>query len=192
PWRSMIRGPQAARRRTRPKRADRGPGSAVPRRRARAVSSAHHSHSPSPMRSRIKAVHHGPPAQRAAPNRGSPTPAVSQRGAMSEPPATLHHPAEAALPPLIIQDRPAEVVAVKLGPVHGGNPELRVGQLPEEEVADAPLAPRADAQVGIGQSVSVKVVGKNFFGDPVGGEFARENGPGQFRRRPHNLSPTAV
>src|SRR5687768_611169 len=57
--------------------------------------------------------------------------------------------AEAPFAGRVGPDRLVEVLAAELRPEHVGHPELRVGDLPEEEVRDAELPRRADAEVHV-------------------------------------------
>ena len=58
--------------------------------------------------------------------------------------------AEAAVAPLELEQGVVQLPAAEVRPEHGRDHELGVGQLPEQEVADALFARRADEQVGIG------------------------------------------
>ena len=58
--------------------------------------------------------------------------------------------AVAALALLVVEDRLEQVPAAEVGPQRVGDPDLGVGDLPEQEVADAHLAAGADQQIGIG------------------------------------------
>ena len=66
-------------------------------------------------------------------------------------------PAVPALALLVVGHRLQQVAAPEVGPQHVGDPDLRVGDLPEQEVADAHLAAGADEQVGVGLAGGVEV-----------------------------------
>src|SRR5436305_1348047 len=69
----------------------------------------------------------------------------------------LGHATVAALPALVGQDRLEQVLAPEVGPQGLRHPDLRVGDLPEQEVADAQLAGGADEEVGVGLAGGVEV-----------------------------------
>src|SRR5689334_3050111 len=57
--------------------------------------------------------------------------------------------AVAAIALLVGEDRLEQMTAPEVGPQRLGYPDLRVGDLPEQEVADAHLAAGPDQQIGI-------------------------------------------
>src|SRR5687768_13285991 len=59
--------------------------------------------------------------------------------------------AEAPLALAVRRDRLVERCAVEIGPQRLGEIELGVGELPEQEVGDALLAPGADEKIGFGR-----------------------------------------
>jgi hypothetical protein len=67
--------------------------------------------------------------------------------------------AEAALALLVVLDGLQQVDAAEVGPEAVGDEDLRVGDLPQQEVRDALLARGADDQVGVGHVPRVEVVG---------------------------------
>src|SRR5678816_4257307 len=67
----------------------------------------------------------------------------------------------------------------EVGPQRVGDPDLRVGDLPQQEVADAHLAARADQQVRIGLAAGVEVRRKARFIDLIRSESVADD---PFRR----------
>ena len=65
--------------------------------------------------------------------------------------------AETALPVLVFEDGLEEVRRPEIGPEDRRDPDLGVGDLPEQEVRDPHLAARPDEQVGIGQAGGVEM-----------------------------------
>ena len=74
-------------------------------------------------------------------------------------------PAVAALARLEVDDRLEEIAAAEIGPEHFGDVDLRVGDLPEQEVRDAQLAAGADEQVGIVDVGGVEMIGEELLVD---------------------------
>src|SRR5579883_2468235 len=75
---------------------------------------------------------------------------------------------QAAIPPfalLIIRERSVKFSAAKIRPECFRYINLRIGDLPKQEVADAQLAAGADQQIRIRQPGGVKVFADNFFID---------------------------
>src|SRR5512145_2000179 len=66
---------------------------------------------------------------------------------------------------LEVEDGLQEVPATELGPVDVGDPDLGVGDLPEQKVGDTHFAARSDQQVGIGQTRGVEAVGERLLVD---------------------------
>src|SRR5262245_56872351 len=56
---------------------------------------------------------------------------------------------EAALPAPVVTERPLELLVVEVGPQHVTEIELRVCEIPQQEVADAMLAAGADEQIRV-------------------------------------------
>ena len=83
--------------------------------------------------------------------------------------------AEAAIALLIREHAFEQVPAAEVGPQRVGDPDLRVGDLPQQEIADAHLAARPDQQIGIGLAGGV--------------EQARET---VARRDPSGLMPASI
>ena len=80
--------------------------------------------------------------------------------------------AEAALALLIVDNRPAEVVLGEVGPEGVGEIQLRVGDLPQQEVADAQVAGGANEQVGVGDATCGETVAEQSVVDVVDAYFA--------------------
>ena len=70
--------------------------------------------------------------------------------------------AEATLPMLVVEDRLVEIALTEVGPKEIHEAELRVGQLPEQEVADPLFATGTDEQVGIRYIPCYKIVAHGF------------------------------
>ncbi len=64
--------------------------------------------------------------------------------------------AETALALLVVRDGFEEMDAAEVGPKAIGDQELRVGDLPEEEVGDALLPGGADDEIGVGHVAGVE------------------------------------
>ena len=60
---------------------------------------------------------------------------------------------------LIVRQRGVKFRTPKIGPKRLGDVNFRVGDLPQQEIADAQLAASADQQVGIGQAGGIKILG---------------------------------
>src|SRR5512135_1341926 len=67
--------------------------------------------------------------------------------------------AKAAFAALIVADRGVQLVAAERRPEFLADENVRVGKVPEEEIADAELAARADQQIRIGNAGGGKVRG---------------------------------
>ena len=61
---------------------------------------------------------------------------------------------------LVIHECLVQVPAPEVGPQGVGDPDLGIGDLPEQEVGDAQLATGADQQVRIGLAGGVQVLGE--------------------------------
>ena len=84
----------------------------------------------------------------------------------------------ATLALLVVGDGLEQVLAPEVRPEHVGHPDLRVGDLPEQEVRDPHLAARADEQVGVGLARGVEVGREGLLGD-AGGVLAVRHHVGQ-------------
>src|SRR2546422_1538537 len=62
-----------------------------------------------------------------------------------------------------------EVLASEIGPEHVRDPELGIGELPEEEVRDAELPARPDQEIRIRQPVRIEHAREELLVDPLGG-----------------------
>ena len=90
--------------------------------------------------------------------------------------------------PLVLGDGLEELLPAEVGPQHVGEHELRIGQLPQQEVRDAVLARRADDEVGIGLVGVVQVRPDGPLVDLAGGHALGHQGP----HGVHDLGPPAV
>src|SRR5215203_3174325 len=70
--------------------------------------------------------------------------------ARAEPLGVFADAAEAPLTLLEVADGLEQVLTREVGPEHGGEPQLRVRELPEQEVRRAHLAAGPDQQIGVG------------------------------------------
>src|SRR5216684_7598616 len=77
----------------------------------------------------------------------------------------LVDPAVAALARLKVDDRFEEIAAAKIGPEDFGDVDLRVGDLPEQEVRDAQLAAGADEEIGVVEVGGVEMIGEELLVD---------------------------
>src|SRR5439155_4943331 len=90
---------------------------------------------------------------------------------------------------LLVSDHGFEqVTAAEIGPQRFGDPDLRVGNLPQQEVADAHLAARPDQQVGIGLAGGVEKIAEPPLVELVGRDAGRQRAP----CRVDNLRTTTV
>src|SRR5260370_33334320 len=62
--------------------------------------------------------------------------------------------------------------AVEVGPERLGDENLRIRNLPEQEIADAHFAAGADQQVGVRQALGIQVPGQLFLADALCGSMA--------------------
>src|ERR1039457_4882397 len=103
--------------------------------------------------------------------------------AMGSGPISGRDAAEAAVPVLIVEDRPVELAAAEVGPEHARDVELGVGELPQEEIRDALLAGRADEEVGVRTVRGKQVVRDRLFIDlfrlPASGRDLSSEEPGR-------------
>ena len=72
---------------------------------------------------------------------------------------------EASLTGLVVQEGTIEVFSPKVGPVEIAEVELRIGELPEEVVADPTLPTGADQKIGIGKVRQIEMSGDVAVGD---------------------------
>src|SRR5690606_2046798 len=75
--------------------------------------------------------------------------------------------AEAAVPGGVVAQRSQEVDTTELRPVGLGEPDLRVGRLPQQEAGETLFARRPDDEVGVGLPRGVEVAAHTFHGDRV-------------------------
>src|SRR6185503_12495838 len=71
----------------------------------------------------------------------------------------LSHAAEAAVAAGVFLEGSEEFRFAELGPERGGDDQLGVGNLPEQEIAHAHFAAGADEQVRVGEVPGVEVFG---------------------------------
>ena len=57
---------------------------------------------------------------------------------------------------MIVENRAQQVGAIEIGPQRIGDIQLRISDLPQQEIADAHLAGGADQQVGVGRTGGVE------------------------------------
>src|SRR5437868_5602653 len=77
--------------------------------------------------------------------------------------------AVASIALLVGEDRFEQVAAAEIRPQRLGDPDFRVGDLPEEKVADAHLAAGPDQQIGIGLAGGVEELAEAPLVEIVGG-----------------------
>jgi len=82
--------------------------------------------------------------------------------------------------------------APEVGPQRFGKVDFRVRDLPEQEIADAHLAARANQQVRIGQTARIQVLLNLWFIDILRLQFALLSVPNQSSDRIDNLSAPSV
>src|SRR4030095_8274428 len=66
------------------------------------------------------------------------------------------HPTESAIALLKVGDRPVEVGGAEVGPQDRRDPQLGVGDLPQQEVGDAHLAAGANQGIGVAHPRAVR------------------------------------
>src|SRR5712691_9929967 len=131
-------------------------------------------------------------------NTGSRTSALSRRfsnaglrAASTSPPAATatatSHSTEAARPPLELGDGAIEVDRPEVRPVGRRDPQLGVGDLPQQEVRDAHLAAGADQEIRIRHAVGVEGAADVGLRDVVGSQLAGPHAPGQGPERVEQL-----
>src|SRR5512135_3807669 len=87
--------------------------------------------------------------------------------------------AEAPVPFLIIHDGPEEMFPAEIRPEDGRDPDLRVGDLPEQEIRDPELAAGADEEVRVGNARGQKEAPEALLVEVAGPDpAAAEDGPG--------------
>src|SRR5689334_19944132 len=100
--------------------------------------------------------------------------------------------AEATASALEVIDRLVEVFAPEIGPENVGHPELRVRELPEQEIGDAKLAAGADQEIGIGKPVRVQHAREELLVDPLRLDPVRARLDQDAADRVHDLRAPAV
>src|SRR5688572_5889962 len=99
---------------------------------------------------------------------------------------------EPALAVREVRERGLELGQVELGPEAFAEVELRVREVPEQEIADAPLAAGADEEIRIRQAVERERFGEQAFVDVAGGELAASAPLRERARRLHEVPASAV
>src|SRR5262249_13660760 len=89
-------------------------------------------------------------ASRSGPGSGSLTRTLVASGVSIDAP-------KAAVPPLKVGHGLKEVPPPEIGPQEIGDPELRIGYLPEQEIGEPHFAARADQEIGIGETRRIEV-----------------------------------
>src|SRR5579884_2183448 len=134
----------------------------------------------------------GLPATISSTVRGTPRSAVAAR--LTSPPAPRGREAgdamlstiqasEAPIPGLKGRDRLEEMDLLEVRPVDVGEVQLRVGDLPQEEVAEPLLAPGADQEIRVGQIRRKEKPTQHLLGDILRAHVPRRRGPRQPARR---------
>src|SRR5438128_10151791 len=96
--------------------------------------------------------------------------------------ASILQAAETPLAVGIVAEGGVQAGAIKFRPTLFGDPQFRIGNLPEEEVADTQLARRADKQVRVRHPTRIQRVAHSGFVDTVRIERAP---PNLLRNPPH-------
>src|SRR4029453_14893760 len=81
------------------------------------------------------------------------------------------HPTESAIALLKVGDRAVEVGGAEVGPQDRRDPQLGVGDLPQQEVRDAHLAAGANQEIGVGHAVGVQRAADVSLADVLGGQL---------------------
>src|SRR6266540_325647 len=102
------------------------------------------------------------------------------------------HPTEATLPAVKVGDRTIQLQRPEIGPQGGRDPQLGIGDLPEQEVRDAHLPAGADEEIGIGNSHGVERVTDVVLGDVLGGELAGPHLASESTERVEELVAAAI
>src|SRR5712691_1954939 len=106
--------------------------------------------------------------------------------------AATSHPTEPARPALEIGERAIELERTEVRPHGRGDPQLGVGDLPQEEVRYPHLAAGPDEQVRIGDPVGVERAAHVLLGDLRGAELARPHLLGERAKGVQQLLAPAV
>src|SRR5262245_22904937 len=112
----------------------------------------------------------GTPADASGTGKRPREPALARTGAAA---LLRSDPSVAAVSLLEVGDRAEELAASEVGPEGLGHPDLRVCDLPEQEVAHAELSARADEQIGIGDARGVQEAREGLFIEGRGVEASR-------------------
>src|SRR5438067_2563511 len=120
---------------------------------------------------------------------GLPAPPTSPPAATA---TATSHSTEAARPPLELRDGTIEVDRPEVRPVGGRDPQLGVGDLPQQEVRDPHLTAGADQQIGIRHAVGVEGAADVGLRDVVGSQLAGPHAAGQRAEGVEQLVAAAV
>src|SRR5688572_21618454 len=134
---------------------------------------------------------------------GSSTAALARRFSIAGPPGAskarpaaaavaISHPTEATASLLEVRDRPVEVDGAEVRPQHRRHPQLRVGDLPQQEVGDPHLAAGPDQEVGVRNAVGVERAADVALADLLGRDLARPHLPRQRAEGVQELVAAAV
>src|SRR5688572_23378890 len=104
----------------------------------------------------------------------------------------ISHSTESARAALELGDGAVQVEGAEIGPEGGGDEELGVRDLPEQEVGDARLTARPDEQVGVGDAVGVERTADVGFRDVLGLQLARLHLGGERAEGVQQLVATAI
>ena len=88
----------------------------------------------------------------------------------------------------IRSNRFMQIGRTKLGPTAGRDPQFRVADLPQEEIADSHFTRRSDQQIWIGTTGRVQMRGNCLFGDLLRARFGRWT----LRAMPRTASTTSA
>ncbi len=107
-------------------------------------------------------------------------------------PDLLGHEPEAALPPAEMLDRGVELALVEVRPQRVAEVQLGVGEIPQQEIADALLAAGADQQVGIRQTGQRQLLAELRLVDVVRAQLAGDAALGELPRGASDVPAPAV
>src|SRR5262249_50954685 len=93
---------------------------------------------------------------------------------------------------VIFADGIFEIALGEIRPQAIEKDQLGIGQLPEQEIADALFAAGADNEIGIGNPDSEELLAERGLVDVLGGEFAGLYGRGQATGRQRDLAAAAI
>src|SRR5690554_5635225 len=91
-----------------------------------------------------------------------------------------------------VRERLEQPGLIEIWPHHIGYVNLAIGNLPEQEVADAKLTAGSNHKVGVGPTAGIKMAAEGGFVNIVGLKFARPHRLGNFARGGQNLLAPAI